>query len=382
MKRRHTPANGLQLGCFFPNGRTGAVFSDELAERNPPFGPASLLGLATACERLGLDFLLIADGWVGMDRLSERLEHASPMFNSPLLSAAISAVTEHIGIISTLHTENHHPAHVARMGGTLDALSDGRWGWNIVTDQPNQAALFGLEPTEHDRRYEVAEEFTELVKTLWSSDEPIEHAGEHYRSKGRIKAPRPIQQPRPLLVNAAASPAGMAFASRHCDALMTSAPDTDHVRCVRGVLDGLVEQAGRKPDDVGLLVTAKCLVRPTQAEADAEWRRIEERINLDVCIDQMMTMYSGDAAMPARLADVDLREKARRMGSGEWFNPLIGSPERVAADIIALHEAGADGVVLQFLLWGDDDVAAFADVLPHLERAGIWRRPETRDWSW
>jgi dimethylsulfone monooxygenase len=382
VKRRHNLDDGMQLGCFFPNGKTGAVFSDELARRNPDFGPGSLLALGKACEEVGLDYLLIADGWVGLDKLSESLQHASPMFNSPLLGAALAAVTERIGIITTLHTDVHHPAHVARMGGTLDALSKGRWGWNIVTDQPNQANLFGLEPNEHDKRYEIAEEFTELVKKMWAEDDAFDYQGQHFRSKGRIKAPRPVQQPTPLLVNAAASPAGMAFAARHCDALMTSAPSVEYAAQTREKLNALLGEAGRCPDEMSLLVTGKCLIRDTQEEAEAEWEKIERNINLDVCIDQMQTMYSGDAAMPARLADLDMQAKARRMGSGEWFNTLIGTPEHVAKEIIALHDVGVGGIVLQFLLWSPPEVARFSAVLPYLEEAGVWVRPEDREWSW
>lgn len=382
MKRRHNLNDGMQLGCFFPNGKTGAVFSDELARRNPDFGPDSLLALGKACEDVGLDYVLIADGWVGLDKLSESLQHASPMFNSPLLGAALAAVTERIGIITTLHTDVHHPAHVARMGGTLDALSKGRWGWNIVTDQPNQASLFGLAPNEHDKRYEIAEEFTELVKMMWVEDDAFDYQGQHFRSKGRIKAPRPVQQPTPLLVNAAASPAGMAFAARHCDALMTSAPSVEHAAETREKLNALLGEAGRGPDEMSLLVTGKCLIRDTQEEAEAEWAKIERNINLDVCIDQMQTMYSGDAAMPARLADLDMQAKARRMGSGEWFNTLIGTPEHVAKEIIALHDVGVGGIVLQFLLWSPAEVARFGAVLPYLEEAGVWVRPEDREWSW
>lgn len=382
MKRRHLPGDGLQLGCFYPNGKTGAVFSDELARRNPDFGPDSLIALGKACEDVGLDYVLIADGWVGLDRMSESLQHASPMFNAPLLGAALAVATERIGIITTMHTDVHHPAHVARIGGTLDTLSKGRWGWNIVTDQPNQAALFGREPNEHDLRYGIAEEFTELVKKMWSDDHAFDHTGTHFRSKGRVKAPRPVQEPGPLLVNAAASPAGMAFATKHCDALMTSAPTIKHAAETRQKLNSLLFESGRTPGDLSMMVTGKCLIRDSQEEAEAEWARIERAINIDVCIDQMQTMYSGDAAMPARLMDVDMLQKARRMGSGEWFNTLIGTPEHVAKEIIALHEVGVGGIVLQFLLWEPDEVARFGAVLPYLEEAGIWVRPEDREWSW
>ena len=110
---------------------------------------------------------------------------------------AIFAVTEHIGVITTMHTTHHKPAHVARMGATLDAFSDGRWGWNIVTGFGDpEARLFGNETmVEHDERYAMAGEFVDIVKRLWTEAEPIDHDGAYYRVRGRIKAPRPVQRP-------------------------------------------------------------------------------------------------------------------------------------------------------------------------------------------
>lgn len=360
----------FHVGCFFPNGKTGAVFSDHLLDVNPEPNAASLLGLAQACEEVGLDWVLLADGWVGLDRLSESLQHASPMFHAPTLGAALLAGTKNIGVITTMHTDIHKPAHVARTGATLDAISGGRWGWNIVTDQPNQAALFGQQALPHDTRYEIAEEFTNHVKALWHNEDPIDIKGEHYATKGRLKTPHIVQRPHPLLVNAAASPAGMKFAARHCDVLMTSAPSVEHAAQVRATMDELLVEAGRQPSDLQVIVTGKCLVRPTQEEAEAEWARILDRLNLDVALDQLNTMYSGDAAMPAREANREQLEAARRVAEGAWFNDMVGSPETVAKRMLALKEVGIAGIAMQFIEWRDSDIHHFAPVLEILREQG------------
>lgn len=358
----------FHVGCFFPNGKTGAVFSDYLLEVNPEPNAQSLLGLARSCESIGLDWVLIADGWVGLDRLSESLQHASPMLHAPTLGAVLLAGTERIGVVTTMHTDIHKPAHVARIGASLDAIGGGRWGWNIVTDQPNQAPLFGQTPLPHDDRYEVAQEFTDHVKELWHNEEPIDVRGEYYTVRGRLKTPHIVQRPHPLLVNAAASPAGMRFAARHCDVLMTSAPTVEHAAQVRATMDELLVEAGREPHELDVVVTGKCLVRPTQAEAEDEWARIVDRLNIDVALDQLGTMYSGDAAMPAREADRELLEAARRVGEGAWFNDMVGSPETVAERLIALREVGIAGIAMQFLRWSDSDVRQLAPALEIFRR--------------
>jgi FMNH2-dependent dimethyl sulfone monooxygenase len=365
---------GFQVGCFFPNGKTGAVFSDYLLDMNPEPNAASLLRLAQSCEAIGLGWVLVADGWVGMDRLSESLQHASPMLHAPTLGAVLATGTERIGVITTMHTDIHKPAHVARIGASLDAISDGRWGWNIVTDQPNQARLFGQEPLGHDKRYEVADEFTEHVKALWHED-PVDLQGEYFATKGRLKTPHIVQRPHPLLVSAAASPAGMRFAARHCNMLLTSAPTVEHAAQVRATMDELLAEVGRDPRELDVVVTGKCLVRPTQAEAEDEWARVEEQLNLDVALDQMATMYSGDAAMPAREADREQLEAARRVAEGAWFNDMIGSPQTIAERLLALHEVGISGIAMQFLLWNDADIRQLAPALAIMQSAGAWTPP-------
>jgi FMNH2-dependent dimethyl sulfone monooxygenase len=371
-------SDSFQIGCFFPNGKTGAVFSDHLLDLNPEPNAASLLELARSCEGVGLDWVLIADGWVGLDRLSESMQHASPMLHAPTLGAVLASGTERIGIITTMHTDIHRPAHVARIGASLDAISNGRWGWNIVTDQPNQAALFGQEPLPHDKRYDVAGEFTDHVKSLWHSDDPVDLRGEYFSTRGRLKTPHIVQRPHPRLVNAAASPAGMRFAARHCDMLLTSAPTVEHAAQVRATMDDLLMQAGREPHELDVVVTGKCLVRPSQAEAEDEWDRVVERLNLDVALDQLSTMYSGDAAMPAREADRELLDAARRVAEGAWFNDMIGSPRTIADRLLALRDVGVAGIAMQFLLWNNDDVRQLSPVLELLQSAGARRSPDPR----
>lgn len=231
MKPRRTNTDELSFGHFFPTGRTNFLYSDEAARRVPDLTSENLISLARTAEEVGFDSLFIADNWSGHQRVAEEFGHQSPAYHASLLAMAILSSTNHIGVISTLHTTHHKPAHVARMGATLDAFSKGRWGWNVVTGfSADEAALFGEEFIEHDHRYTMAAEFVDIVLQLWEQHEPIDVDGKFYRTRGRIKLPRPAQQPHPLLVSAGASPAGIEFASRYCDQLVTLATGEDQLR--------------------------------------------------------------------------------------------------------------------------------------------------------
>ena len=188
MKHRPTNADELHLGYFFPSGKTNFLYSDEAARRTPEMTKANLIALAQAAEHTGFDSLFIADNWSGHQRAAELAGHQSPAYHAPLLAMALLTATEHIGVISTFHTTHHKPAHVARMGATLDAFSEGRWGWNVVTGfSADEAALFGEEFVEHDKRYDMASEFTDIVIRLWNEIEPIDVNGDYYQVRGRIK---------------------------------------------------------------------------------------------------------------------------------------------------------------------------------------------------
>lgn len=144
MKPINTDPNALSVGYFFPAGQTNHVWSDEASRRTPRLNRHNLLALAQAAEDAGFDSLFIADNWSGHQRAAERGGHQAPAFHAPMLAMGIFAVTDHIGVITTFHTTHHKPAHIARMGATLDAFSDGRWGWNAVTGHAEaEAALFG-----------------------------------------------------------------------------------------------------------------------------------------------------------------------------------------------------------------------------------------------
>ncbi|MTD54950.1 LLM class flavin-dependent oxidoreductase [Amycolatopsis pithecellobii] len=381
MKAINPDPDSLSIGYFFPAGQTNHVWSDEAARRTPRMNRHNLLALAQAAEDAGFDSLFIADNWSGHQRAAERGGHQAPAFHAPLLAMGIFAVTDHIGVITTLHTTHHRPAHVARMGATLDAFSDGRWGWNAVTGHAEpEAALFGEPFIEHDERYAMAAEFVDIVQQLWRKDDPIEVVGKYYRAQGRIKAPRPVQQPRPLIVSAGASTAGATFAADWCDALVTLARTEDDVRSLDDRLQNLLGNNGRT---VTSWPFAICIVRDGDGEAQEEYEHLLRSLNADAAWEIAGDILGSIETAQAMFDRLGRDEAVRAIGSGSAMLRLIGTPDQVAGQLISLkRNTGAGGVLINFPLWSPRELRNFGAVLRRLEEAGVRTPPAARNYSW
>lgn len=381
MKPRRTDNDELHFGYFFPSGKTNFLYSDEAARRVPEMTKENLLDLARSAEAVGFDSLFIADNWSGHQRAAEAAGHQSPAYHAPLLAMGIFAATQHIGVVSTFHTTHHKPAHIARMGATLDAFSGGRWGWNIVTGfSADEAALFGEEFVEHDERYRMADEFVEIVTRLWTEHEPIDVEGTYYRAKGRIKLPRPAQDPTPLLVSAGASPAGMAFASRHCDELVALGNDLERVKGVGSQLTELASQAER---NVGLCPFSMMLIREGQGEAQEIFGGLLDSLNVEATREIAADVLGSIESSQAMYADMGEEQATRTFGGAGSMLRFIGTSEEVAEQLITLkRETDAATLLINFPLWSPDELKTFAPVLEILRKAGLWSPPDTRAYSW
>jgi FMNH2-dependent dimethyl sulfone monooxygenase len=380
MKRRRQNTEELSFGYFFPTGRTNFLFSDEASRRVPDPNGANLTSLARTAEEVGFDSLFIADNWSGHQRVAEEFGHQSPAYNASLLAMAMLASTSTIGVISTIHTTHHKPAHVARMGATLDDFSGGRWGWNIVTGfSADEAALFGEEFVEHDLRYTMAAEFVDIVLALWEDTEPIDVEGDFYRVRGRIKLPRPVQQPHPLLVSAGASPAGVEFAARYCDQLVTLAIQEEKLQALDAQLAELT--GGRRT--VAPTPFSMAIIREGDGEAEEEHARLLESLNRAATFEIAGDVLGSIETARAMFDKMGEEQAALAFGSGGSVLQLIGTPEQVAEKLLSVkRNTGSTNVLINFPLWSDDELRSFRPVLEILREAGVWSPPSERDFSW
>ena len=329
---------------------------------------------------------------------------------------AMAAVTRHLGFGITFSTTYEPPFAWARRLSTLDHLTKGRVGWNIVTSYlPNAARNFGLaDEIGHDDRYGIADEYLDVLYKLWegSWDEdailadragnvyadpekirPIHHKGRWFQVEGP-HLPSPSRQRTPVLFTATASGAGTRFAGKHAEVVFTGGPDAAGLgRTIAGIRAAAVE-AGRRAEDVRFITMAGVVVAPTEAEARAKFARFQELASPDGYLAHASLPWDPAAYPPeTKLKDVGIDSgRAGRFRAidpeqtvGEFLagfgdltrQPLlaVGDPQQVADEIERwLDEVGIDGInLLQYHSY--DTARDFIDlVVPVLRERGRLRR--------
>ncbi len=341
----------------------------------PPGGHlAAVAAYARRIEEAGFSVLFVADaaaGW-GEPPGSLSLTARAGSFEPLTLLSSLSALTDRIGLAATVTTGFNEPFHVARRLASLDHISGGRAGWNVDTSiVPWEAG--GFVRTKHDIReecYELAGEFLAIVRGLWDSyaDDAIvadkrsgqyflpggrrrlDHAGTYFEVAGPLNVSRPPQG-HPVVFYDAASPAGLAFAGRQADVVLTGAGSIDGALACRVRLDQALIAAGRAPGSVRVWAELSPIVASTEAEATT--RR-----------DELRELLHNDTPHPV-------------MPDAAGGLSVVGTPGQVADLIAGWYEAGAaDGFAVRFPLIPADVDAFLDEVLPILARRGLFTPPE------
>jgi FMN-dependent oxidoreductase (nitrilotriacetate monooxygenase family) len=376
--------------------------------------------VARVAERGKLDAIFLADTPAINDRIDYRPFNA---LEPTVVLASLAAATSHIGLVATASTTYNEPYNLARRFASLDLVSRGRSGWNVVTTADAAAGRnFGFAgASEHGARYARAREFTELVQALWDSWEDdaflgdkasgrfvdtgkvhaIRHQGAHYAVEGPLTVPR-SPQGRPVIFQAGGSEDGRELAAATADAVFSLAQTIADGAAYAGDLRARAARYGRGPDALVILPGLATVIGSTEAEArrrqDELWDlvpveyslarlagtlRIDPaRLDLDKPLpdplplpaDANHTMFLGTVAL-ARRDGLTVRQLLRALGGGVGHRILAGTPEAIADDIEAWFRAGAaDG----FNLMPDvlpDGLETFVDaVVPILQRRGLFRR--------
>jgi len=267
--------------------------------------------LALAAEAAKLDSIFFADHVA----LGEDQEHTARGELEPLtLLAALAALTERIGLIATASTTYSEPYNLARQFASLDHLSGGRIGWNIVTSwAPAAAANFGQERQAGiDQRYERANEFVEVVSKLWDSwakdaivDDRAsgtyahsdrigraEHRGKHFGVAGALNIPR-SPQGRPVFVQAGASTDGRAFAARYAEAIFTAHLQKESAIAFYSDIKTQARAVGRRPDQIVILPGISAAIGSTEAEAQRVWDELNELSHPSVGLARLSNRFGG-----------------------------------------------------------------------------------------
>ena len=271
--------------------------------------PDLYIDLVQAMERACFDYVMIEDGSFVPDAYKGSPEwylynaHAVPKHDPMPLVPLLAYQSRHLGIVATMTTGFYPPYLAARLGATLDHLTKGRVGLNLVTAHNDRTAQnFGLERHhEHDQRYEIADEWIQVVDKLWQSWEPdavvadpetgmyadfrkvhpINFTGKYFKSRGPLNMP-PGPQRRPVICQAGLSPAGREFASKYSDTIVAVARGVEQAKRYRDDVRARMAGHGRNPDDCKVMFSVSIVLGETVEEAKAKKARAEAALISDL----------------------------------------------------------------------------------------------------
>jgi FMNH2-dependent dimethyl sulfone monooxygenase len=368
----------LELGFFAWNIKGGmtaskAVLSDPPRLQNFWEWPNSMR-LVQLAEEVGFDYQVPFGRWLGQGGETDYNGAALDFLAS---AAATAPITTRLGLFSTAHiTYRFHPLHIAKFGATIDHISGGRWGLNIVSGySAREMAAFGFKtPIGHDEAYAIADEFVCLMKYLWSETERFDFEGKYYQAYGAMIAPRPTRHPRPVLMNAGASDMGMDFGARHCDWVFTSLPTLDDYRARVSHIHKLAASYGRR-----VRVATMCWVvaAETDREAQQTYDWIESEIDHGAVMNFIDSM-SGTAALreAGKIRD-DLpwggigKERYVGIALGITSPRLVGSYQTIAEKMRALHDTGLESLLVCFFDPHKGLTQMRDGVMPILKKMGL-----------
>jgi FMN-dependent oxidoreductase (nitrilotriacetate monooxygenase family) len=395
----------------------------RLPRSNPraDFNLKHWIRLAQLAESAKFDSLFLADG----PALFGTGEFRPPGQLEPLtLLTALSQATERIGLIATVSSTYNEPYNLARRLASVDHVSAGRAGWNIVTSAGvDEAANFGLETRpDHAERYARADEFLRIAKALWDSWESeavladktagryadparlhrIDHRGKYFSVAGPLNVERPPQG-YPLLVQAGSSEDGKDFAARHAEAIFTAHQTFERAADFYGDIKARATAAGRDPDGVIVLPGIVPYIGSTEAEARALARELDDLRIPEFGLRQLAAIFETDPSvfeLDGPLPDfilarpklegsqsrsdlilelairerLTVRQIISRLGGGRGHFEFIGTPEQVADAITAWFEGGAaDGFNIMAPALPSGLEAFIDQVLPILRGKGLFR---------
>lgn len=357
----------LMLGLFLPIQNGG--WSASTLPRTTDWTFDYNARLTRTAEGLGFDLVFGLAQWTPRGGHGGQMRYRETSIDSFMTVSALAAVTSRILLISTVHVlyGPWHPLHLAKFGATLDHISGGRWGANIVTGHiPREAAMFGMVRPDHARRYEMADVFATRLQQLWAADDNLTVDGPFWSMQDAFVTPKP-RFGRPIIVNATGSVEGIAFAARHSDIVFITSPSGNQMANALASLPAHTAEIRAAASAVGrplrTIINPMVICRPTEREA-IRYRDAIIAAADDAAVEGFdAARRSGDAVAWSQ------QQRQHRALGGNLH--LVGSPEQVVDGFLKLKAAGCDGVQLTFYDFAPD-LAFFGEaVLPLMHQAGL-----------
>ena len=418
----------IKLGAHFPSmGQHVAAWLHPDAQIDAGQSFPYFMNLAQSAERACFDFVFMADAVAtrdgNMDALSRWPQYMAHFEPITLLAATASA-TRHIGLVCTASTSYYEPFNVARLFGSLDHISGGRAGWNVVTSA-NASASFNFSRESHydvAERYERAREFVQVVQGLWDSWEDdaflrdrssaryfradglhrLDHKGKFFSVRGPLNLARPPQG-YPVIAQAGASEDGKELGAETAEVIFFSQQTVEKARAFYANVKGRMGRFGRTPDQLQMMAGLNPTVGRTLSEAQEKFDYLQSLVHPDVGRELLSVELGGadlsglpvDGPLPvervpqetvtsmsrlqamselAQRENLTIRQLYERYAGSRGSYSVVGTPSQIADEMEEwVRSEAADGFIIQasYLPGGFDDFTTM--VMPELQRRGLCR---------
>jgi FMNH2-dependent dimethyl sulfone monooxygenase len=286
-------------------------------------------------------------------------------------ASALAAVTSKIFLFATSHVPTIHPIVAAKMGTTIDRISKGRFGINMVCGWfTPEMEMFGRKMMEHDTRYEYASEWVEIVQKLWT-EEWSDFEGQFLTLKHGFSSPKPYQSPRPVLISAGSSGKGREFAAKYCDINFSVVEEGGLDKATAWVKEMKKVAFENYQREIGTFTYCYTVVRDTEKEAKEYWDYYVNQKGDREAADNVCKVFGVESGSYSP----DYMDKFRRNFIAGWGGyPLIGTPEQVTDRLLELSKTGVDGSLITMVDYNAELPYWNENVMPLLEQAGL-RKP-------
>jgi FMNH2-dependent dimethyl sulfone monooxygenase len=354
----------LKLGTFCTNLSGGCTMSE--AEGMLDADWPSTVKLAQMADAMEFEAIVPVGRWKGF---GGKTDFNGRGFECFTFAAGMSALTKYSGIFATSHVPTVHPVMAAKQAMTIDHISGGRFTLNVVCGwYAPEIEMFGAPLLEHDRRYDMAAEWLEIIKRLWTEDKEFDFDGEYYHLKNAIMKPKPLQKPHPVVMCAGVSPRGRAFAGKYADVgfINVEAHDIDSMRAR---VDAHRQEAWNEHKrKIQVWTNAYIFQGETEKEArdyyqycvfeKGDWPGVENLTSI---------MGINSQSLP-----VAILQKFKEHFIAGWAGyPLVGTKEQVVEGLLTLSKAGFDGTLLSWPRYIEGMQEFMNVTYPLVQQAGL-----------
>jgi alkanesulfonate monooxygenase SsuD/methylene tetrahydromethanopterin reductase-like flavin-dependent oxidoreductase (luciferase family) len=355
--------NALKLGIFGANMSSG-IAATKVPERWTSSWDENV-ALAQMLDGAGVEFMLPVSRWKGFGGTTN-FEGAG--FETVTWACGLLGATENLTVFGTVHAPLVHPIFAAKQFVTVDHAARGRFGLNLVCGwNQDEFEMFNVSQRDHETRYIYGAEWLRVIRMMWESAGTFDFDGEFITLHGVESQPKPYGGTQPVIMNAGSSDTGKGFAIANCQYLLSTIRLSVE-QAAENVADAH-RRAAALGKRLGVMTTASVVCRPTQREAEeyyryyadeqADWDAVERMVEIG-------TRGSSTTMQPEHFARMKVRFAA---GYGGW--PVVGDPDTVATEFIAIARAGFSGIAMGFVNYLAEFPYFRDEVIPRLERAGV-----------